>query len=115
MATATVERLRDGREIAAVLRARPQRAGRLVVVHLRPRADEAVRLAVVASRKVGSAVARNRAKRLLREAARQVPWRPGTDVVLVARAACADAELGALTQELAELAVRLDALGGRRS
>jgi hypothetical protein len=36
-------------------------------------------------------------------------------VVLVARSACADAELSALTQELAELAVRLDALGGRRS
>lgn len=114
MATATVERLRDGRDIAAVLRARPQRAGRLVVVHLRPRDDDAVRLAVVASRKVGSAVARNRAKRLLREAARQVAWRPGTDVVLVARAACADADLAPLARELSDLAERLDAVGGRR-
>ncbi len=115
MATATVERLRDGREIAAVLRARPQRAGRLVVVHLRSREDEAVRLAVVASRKVGSAVARNRAKRLLREAARQVAWRPGTDVVLVARAACADADRGSVGGELLDLATRLDAVGGPRS
>jgi ribonuclease P protein component len=114
VATATIERLRDGREIAAVLRARPQRAGHLVVVHLRPRHDETVQLAVVASRKVGSAVARNRAKRLLREAARQIAWRPGTDVVLVARAGCAGAPLAAVQAELGELAERLDAVGGRR-
>jgi ribonuclease P protein component len=114
VATATVERLRDGRDIAAVLRARPQRAGRLVVVHLRPGEDEAVRVAVVASRKVGSAVARNRAKRLLREAARHVAWRPGTEVVLVARAHCAQAHQDAVSAELADLAARLDAVGGRR-
>jgi ribonuclease P protein component len=115
VATATLERLRDGREIAAVLHARPQRAGRLVVLHLRPRqGDEAVRVAVVASRKVGSAVARNRAKRLLREAARAIAWRPGTDVVLVARAACAASDLDAVVAELTALAMRLDATGGPR-
>ena len=43
--------------------------GRLLVVYLLPAADAA--RAVVASRKVGGAVQRNRAKRLLREALRK--------------------------------------------
>lgn len=44
------------------------------------------RVAFVAGRKVGGAVVRNRAKRVLRESCRRAggPW-PGFDVVLVAR------------------------------
>lgn len=45
-----------------------KRVGRLLVVYLLPAGDTA--RAVVASRKVGGAVQRNRAKRLLREALR---------------------------------------------
>lgn len=74
------------------------------------------RIAVVASRKVGSAVARNRAKRLLREAAARLRWAPGLDIVLVARHACATSvmpdvleELTTLAQELGALADALDA------
>lgn len=84
--TVTVGRLRRSPEIVAVLRRGRQRAGRLAVLHVRPSEHEGpARIAVVASRKVGGAVARNRAKRLLRETARRVRWRPGVDVVLVAR------------------------------
>ncbi len=55
----------------------------------RPAAGEpAIRLGLTASRKVGNAVARNRARRRLREAARLIlprHARPGHDLVLVAR------------------------------
>lgn len=67
-------------------------------------------MAVVASRRVGSAVSRNRAKRLLREASRHVPWREGADVVLVARAACATSMMQPVRDEVAQLADRLGVL-----
>lgn len=104
-------RLRANQDIAAVLRGRTQHAGRLAVVYVRRGAhDGPARIAVVASRKVGSAVARNRAKRLLREAAHRQSWRDGLDVVLVARAACADSRLQPVNDEIGRLAVDLDAL-----
>ena len=48
-----------------------------------------IRIGITASRKIGNAVARNRAKRRLRAAAREalpLSGRPGHDYVLVARA-----------------------------
>ena len=56
------------------------------MVHLRERGDgDPARVTAVASRKVGGAVQRNRAKRVLRAAAATVEIRPGVDVALVAR------------------------------
>ncbi|MBW3657104.1 MAG: ribonuclease P protein component [Actinobacteria bacterium] len=110
-AAAPPDRLRSSRDIAAVLRGRRQRAGRLAVVYVhRTDEDRPARIAVVASRKVGSAVARNRAKRLLREAAARVAWAPGADVVLVARHACATAAMPGVREELVQLARDLGVL-----
>lgn len=107
--TFTSERLRDSRRIVAVLRGRQQRAGHLLGVHAATdRSGGVPRIAVVASRRVGDAVTRNRAKRLLREASRGVAWRPGTDIVLVARATCAESTLGDVERELARLVTELD-------
>lgn len=69
----------------------------------RPRGDTApARLGVSASRAVGGAVVRNRAKRWLREAFRlhqhEVP--AGYDLVISARAALRRAEFGALENRL---------------
>lgn len=106
-------RLRRGADITAVLGGRHQRAGQLVAVHAVHRATggpDRARVAVIASRRVGGAVQRNRAKRLLREVARRLPLRPEIDLVLVARPACAAAHLDAVLAEVRRLAAALELL-----
>jgi ribonuclease P protein component len=80
------------REIKQILdTCRPRRSSR-VTVFLRPGSG---RLAVVAGKRVGGAVQRNRARRVLRAAWSEV-GAPDRDAVLVAR----DAIVGAKTQDL---------------
>ncbi len=69
---------------------------------------ETVRVGFTASRKVGNAVIRNRAKRRLRAAASEVlprQGRPGTDYVIVARAATGERAYTELVTDL-ETALR---------
>jgi ribonuclease P protein component len=63
---------------------------------------EPVRVGFTASRKVGNAVARNRARRRLRAVAREVldHAEPGNDFVLIARPATVDREYQALVADL---------------
>ena len=67
-----------------------------------------VRSALVAGKKVGGAVQRNRARRVLRAALREVAPRgvEGHDVVLVARETIRDARTQDLIEEMTELLER---------
>jgi len=64
--------------------------------------EEPARIGIVATRRIGSAVARNRAKRLLREAARRATFPRGIDAVLIARPAVMRAPFQRLADEIAQ-------------
>lgn len=86
---------------AVLDQARPRR-GKRVVLFLAPGSGD---WAVVATKRVGGAVERNRAKRILREAWRQVsPQVTGNlDTVLVAREAIRDATTQDLVDDMTDV------------
>ena len=81
--------LRKRTDFLAAARARRQPAGSMLVqARRRDDDDPTIRVGFTCSKKVGNAVARNRAKRRLREVARlslQGLGRPGWDYVLIGR------------------------------
>ena len=89
--TVRLNRLKNRRDFLRVAagRARAARPGLILQAAPRPEAGEAApRVGFTASKRVGNAVARNRAKRRLRAAAASVlaqRGKPGTDYVLIAR------------------------------
>lgn len=74
------------------------------------------RLGITATRRIGGAVIRNRAKRLARELFRQQPIVPGLDIVVVPRREFPDAPYLGLQREfsvLVDRALRLPATVAR--
>jgi ribonuclease P protein component len=120
MAGAPLVTLTQRADFLAAQRARRRAAHGFTLEARRRGADEAadaVRVGFTCSKKVGNAVARNRAKRRLRALAREVlpaAGRPGWDYVLVGRAGVtAERPFDVLREELrAALAAIHD--GGRR-
>jgi len=119
-AAAVVERRRERFPAAARVRRRPeylaiQNRGRrmvgpnLLLFALPVSAPGGGRLGVTVSKKVGSAVLRNRVKRWIRDCyrRRRPEFPPGFDLVVVARPLAATANHGAVCNELASLARRL--------
>jgi ribonuclease P protein component len=80
-------------------------SSRLMTVFILAREGVDTRLGIAATRKLGGAVVRNRAKRLVREVFRRLSHPPGLDIVVIPRAAL----LQATYQDIeAEYAASLD-------
>lgn len=92
--------------------------GRFMTVFVTPNGHTTARLGVSATRRFGGAVARNAAKRRLREAFRLhiAPVTTGVDIVVIPKADLIAAEFSLVTDELARLAskpLRVRARPGR--
>ena len=107
----TIVRLKTRPQFLAAARA-PYLSRGAVVIQMRDRADESphIGLGFTATRKVGGAVVRNRAKRRLREAARAlapIHGRPGCDYVFIARGGTAERPWDRLLDDVKSALTRL--------
>ena len=114
-----VARLKRRREFLRVAAARTKAVSPGMVVQALARDDDDVRIRVgfTASRKVGNAVVRNRARRRLKELARELlPGRgqERTDYVLIARGETATRPFEDLRNDLVQALARLERDARRR-
>lgn len=90
------ERIRRRAEFQEVYERGARLRGRYATVFVLPNQRAVGRLGIAATKKLGGAVQRNRAKRLIREVFRRNNIAPGFDVVVVPRRELLDATLTAL-------------------
>jgi ribonuclease P protein component len=96
------QRLTQNSQYATVYSRGKSWANRLLVLRASPNGLEWSRFGF----SVSKTVVRNRVKRLLREGVRLSPWKPGWDVVFIARNGAAAAGYGEMKRAMEELAQR---------
>ncbi|MCL2673740.1 MAG: ribonuclease P protein component [Defluviitaleaceae bacterium] len=86
------------------------RANRLLVMYVLANGTELNRLGICVSKKVGKSVIRSRVARLIRESYRlnENKFRGGYDIVIIARASCAEAQFVQVESALLHLTKKQD-------
>lgn len=105
------QRLRRQADFRAVRASGRRAADALLIVNAAPSGRPAARFGLSVSKRVGAAVVRNRLKRRLREVLGTLNVERGWDIVVVARAAAADAGFRELHSSIRNLAARLGVTG----
>ena len=93
------ERIRRRADFQAVYNRGAKMHGRCFTVFMLARPDDQGRLGIAATRKLGGAVVRNRAKRLIREVFRRNKIANGFDVVVIPKRDLLDANLTVIEAE----------------
>ena len=107
------ERIRRRPEFERVYNEGARIHGRFMTVFARPNGGPVARLGVAATRKLGSAIERNRAKRLAREVFRRHKVAAALDIVVVPRREMLDAPFASLEAEYHSLLERHGREGAR--
>jgi ribonuclease P protein component len=97
------EHIRRREEFERIYEAGARQSGRSMIVFVQPTGAGPARLGIAATRKLGSAVVRNRAKRLVRELFRHNKPAGGLDIVVVPRREMLDASYSSLEVEFRAL------------
>ena len=108
------EHIRRRADFEAVYQSGIKVSGRLMTMFVRPNGFPHARLGIAATRKIGGAVIRNRAKRLTREVFRHHKPAAAVDIVVVPRREFLDAPYSSLEREFDSL-LRRAARPGRAS
>jgi ribonuclease P protein component len=106
-------RLTSSKDYQRVRRTGKSYAHPFIILVIAPNGKGIPRVGISASRAVGGAVARNRAKRRLREVIRgHLPQiEPGWDIILIARSPVVDAKWTTLYESITGLLLRAGILG----